>query len=160
MITAATVVAFALMLVGIVGALIPNFPDSVLIVLGAVILVVADGLTWGDGLLLGAIVLIAVVTEALVYLTQAYGAKKAGASWKGVVGALIGGIVGLFVLQPVGILIGPIVGATLGELLGGKKGKEALKAGLGALVGGLGGIVLKFASAVTMVGLVAIAQYL
>ncbi len=76
------------------------------------------------------------------------------------VGAILGGVLGLFVLQPVGILIGPIAGAVAGELIGGKRGGEAFKAGLGALLGTLGGVVLKFAAAVTMVGLVLISLFL
>ncbi len=153
MATALTVLAFVLMLVGLIGAIIPNFPDSVLIVAGALLLAAADGLTWADGVVLGAVALIALATEGLVYLAQAYGAKRAGASWKGVVGAIVGGVLGLFILQPVGILIGPLAGAVAGELIGGKKGREAFRAGLGALLGTLGGVVLKFAAAVTMVGL-------
>ncbi|GAB4414323.1 MAG: DUF456 domain-containing protein [Anaerolineales bacterium] len=160
MATVLTVIAFVLMVVGLIGAIIPNFPDSVLIVVGALLLTAADGLTWSDGVLLGGVVLIALAAEGLVYLAQAYGAKRAGASWKGVVGAVLGGVLGLFILQPVGILIGPIVGAVAGELIGGKRGGEAFRAGLGALVGTLGGVVLKFAAAVTMVGLVALSLFL
>ncbi|MDH7490401.1 MAG: DUF456 domain-containing protein [Anaerolineae bacterium] len=160
MAAALMVVGFVLMFVGLIGAIIPNFPDSVLIVVGALLLTAADGLTWSDGVLVGAVVLIALAAEGLVYLAQAYGAKRAGASWKGVVGAILGGVLGLFFLQPVGILIGPIVGAVAGELIGGKQGGEAFKAGLGALVGTLGGVVLKFAAAVTMVGLVVLSLFL
>lgn len=160
MATVLTVIAFVLLVVGLIGAIIPNFPDSVLIVVGALLLTAADGLTWSDGVLLGAVVLIALAAEGLVYLAQAYGAKRAGASWKGVVGAVLGGVLGLFILQPVGILIGPIVGAVAGELIGGKRGGEAFRAGLGALVGTLGGVVLKFAAAVTMVGLVVLSLFL
>lgn len=160
MATVLIVLAFALMLAGLVGALIPNFPDSVLIVAGALLVAAADGLTRADGVLLGAVALIALATEGLAYLAQAYGVRRVGASWKGVIGAILGGVVGLFVLQPVGILVGPIVGAVVGELVGGKRGSEAFKAGLGALLGTLGGIVLKFAAAVTMVGLVVISLFL
>ncbi|MBC7259999.1 MAG: DUF456 domain-containing protein [Chloroflexi bacterium] len=160
MATALTVLACVLMFVGLIGAIIPNFPDSVLIVAGAVLLAAADGLTWADGILLGAVVVIALVAEGLVYLAQAYGARRAGASWKGVVGALVGGLVGLFVFPPAGILIGPVVGAVAGELIGGKKGGEAFKAGLGALLGTVGGVALKFAAAITMIGLVAISVFL
>ena len=160
MTTVFVVLALILMLAGVIGALIPNFPDSVLILAGAAILVIADGFTLADGILLGALVLIAVAAEGVGYVAQAYGAKKAGASWKGVVGALIGGLVGLFVFPPVGILIGPVVGAILGELLGGKKGKEAMRAGFGALAGVVGGVVFKFAAALTMVGLVVVSYFL
>ena len=160
MTTIIAVLAFILMLAGVVGALIPNFPDSLLILAGAAILVLADGVTLADGILLGALALIALAAEGVGYVAQAYGAKRAGASWKGVVGALLGGLAGLFVLPPFGILVGPIVGAILGELLGGKKGKEALKAGLGALAGVLGGVAFKFAAALTMVGLVVVSRFL
>ncbi len=155
-----TVIAFVLMFIGLIGAILPNFPDSVLIVAGALALTAADGLTWTDGVLLAGVAVIALAAEGLVYLAQAYGAKRAGASWKGVVGAILGGLLGLFVLPPVGILIGPIVGAVAGELIGGRRGGEAFKAGLGALLGTLGGVVLKFAAAVTMVGLVALSLFL
>lgn len=158
--TVLTVIAFVLMFIGLIGAILPNFPDSILIVAGALLLTAADGLTWADGVLLAGVVVIALAAEGLVYLAQAYGAKRAGASWKGVVGAILGGLLGLFVLPPLGILIGPIVGAVAGELIGGKRGSEALKAGLGALLGTLGGVVLKFAAAVTMVGLVALSLFL
>jgi len=160
MTTVLTAIAFVLMVAGLIGAVIPHFPDSVLIVAGALLVAAADGLTWSDGVLLGAVVLIALATEGLVYLAQAYGAKRAGASWKGVIGAILGGLVGLFVLQPVGILVGPILGAVVGELIGGKRGSEAFKAGLGALLGTLGGVVLKFAAAITMVGLVVLSLFL
>lgn len=158
--TVLTVIAFVLMFIGLIGAILPNFPDSILIVVGALLLTAADGLTWTDGVLLAGVAVIALAAEGLVYLAQAYGARRAGASWKGVVGAILGGLLGLFVLPPMGILIGPIVGAVAGELIGGKRGGEAFKAGLGALLGTLGGVVLKFAAAVTMVGLVALSLFL
>jgi len=150
----ATVLAFLLMLAGLDGTLFPAVPDTLLILAGALILVVPDGFVPADVKLLVPLAVIAVVAEGLTYLTGALGAKKGGASWKGMVGAVLGGLVGLFVLQPLGIFIGPLVGAVLGETWAGKHGQDAVKAGLGALVGVLGGVVLKFVVAVTMIGLV------
>ena len=147
------VLAFLLMLAGLVGAVIPNFPDTLLILAGAVLLALRDGFTLADGILLGVLALVAIAIEALGYLANTLGAKKAGASWRGVVGAFVGGLIGLFVLQPFGIFIFPLVGALLGELWAGRKGKAAVKAGVGALLGVLGGLALKVAASVTMVGL-------
>ena len=83
------------------------------------------------------------------------GAKKFGATWRGMTGAVIGGIVGLFFNLP-GIILGPFIGATLFEMLGDKEFKKAAHAGLGATVGLLLGIVGKFSICVVMMILFAI----
>lgn len=49
---------------------------------------------------------------------------------------------GVFFL-PLGIIIGPFIGAIAGELLGGRGLSQAMKAGLGSLVGFLLGTVVK-----------------
>jgi hypothetical protein len=77
------------------------------------------------------------------------GAKKLGATWKGVTGAVLGGLVGLFFSLP-GIILGPFIGATLFELFGDREFREALKAGVGATLGLLFGAVGKVAVAMVM----------
>ena len=150
MTTAARLLAFLLMSVGLVGTLLPVMPDTPLVLGGAAILLLADGF---DLKLLAVLALIALVAEGLGYAAGVLGAKKGGATWKGMAGALLGGLVGLFVLQPFGIFIGPLVGAVVGEMWAGKQSDAAVKAGFGALVGVLGGVVLKMAAASTMIGL-------
>jgi hypothetical protein len=59
-----------------------------------------------------------------------YGTSKAG-FWDSIVGLLMG----LFIFPPWGVILGTIIGAFAGELLTGKRGKEALRAGWGALIG-------------------------
>ncbi|HIQ02387.1 MAG TPA: DUF456 family protein [Anaerolineales bacterium] len=152
----ATVFAFLLMLAGLVGALLPVVPDTPLVLAGAVLLALADGFTPADLKLLAVLLLIALVAEGLGYLAGALGARVGGASWKGVTGALLGGLMGLLLLGLWGLLVGPMVGAMLGELWAGKEGQEAAKAGLGSLLGVLGGVGIKFAAGVTMVGLVVV----
>jgi hypothetical protein len=150
--TIATVFAFLLMLAGLLGTLAPVVPDTPLILVGALVLALADGFTLADLKLLAVLALIAVIAEALSYLAVALGAKGGGASWKGIAGAILGVVAGLVILGPWGLLIGPAVGVILGEMWAGKRGKDAIKAGLGALVGVIGGVVLKFAAGVTMIG--------
>jgi len=145
--------AFLLMIAGLVGALLPAMPDTLLILAGAAVLVTADGVVPADLKLLALLALIALAAEGLSYLAGVLGARKGGASLKGMAGAVLGALVGLFVLQPFGIFIGPPMGAVLGEMWAGRHGQDAIRAGLGALVGVLGGVVLKFAAGVIMVGL-------
>lgn len=152
--TIATVLAFLLMLAGLLGALLPIVPDTPLILAGALVWALADGFTPADLKLLAVLALIAVIAETLSYLAGALGAKVSGASWKGMAGAVLGGVAGLVVFGPWGLLIGLAVGVILGEMWAGRKGEDAIKAGLGALVGVIGGVVLKIAAGVTMVGCV------
>jgi len=51
-----------------------------------------------------------------------------------------------------GLIIGSFVGAFAGEIITGKSGGQALQAGWGTLVGFLGGLLMKFVIAFTMIG--------
>lgn len=70
--------------------------------------------------------------------TKVYGAGKAG-MW----GGIIGSVVGIFFFPPFGFLLGALVGAAAFELLAGRAADEALRAGVGAFIGALGGTVAK-----------------
>src|SRR5512133_1198264 len=137
------VLALALMLAGLIGAVVPGLPGMPLLIVAAV----GHRLWFGDSsasvLVVVLIVVLAIVAQLLDYLAGMVGAKKMGATWRGVVGAVAGGLVGLFFSLP-GILLGPFIGATLLELIGGREFKAAAKAGLGAtlglVVGGVGKI--------------------
>jgi uncharacterized protein YqgC (DUF456 family) len=76
------------------------------------------------------------------YLTSIYGAKRFGATKKGMVGAIVGGIIGLFFNLP-GILLGPFVGASIFELAGGREFKPSMRAGVGATLGLFAGVIGK-----------------
>jgi uncharacterized protein YqgC (DUF456 family) len=90
----------------------------------------------------------------LDFLASMLGAKKFGATWRGALGAVIGGVLGLFFALP-GILLGPFMGALVMEMTGGKEFKVALRAGAGAVVGLLLGVVAKFSICVMMITLFA-----
>ena len=92
------------------------------------------------------------VSLILDYVASVYGAKKLGATWRGVVGALVGGLIGLFFNLP-GILLGPFIGAMLCELAGGREWKAASRAGVGATLGLLAGAIGKLACCLAMMGL-------
>jgi uncharacterized protein YqgC (DUF456 family) len=96
---------------------------------------------------------LAVAAEVLELAAAGAGAKKAGGSRWGSLGALIGGILGgifLTGLIPipvlgtlVGILLGTFGGAMAGELLGGKNIERSAVIGVGAAKGRAYGTVLK-----------------
>src|SRR4030095_11381588 len=77
-------------------------------------------------------------------------AKYFGATKWGVAGAVVGGIVGLFT-GLVTLLILPIAGAIVGEFIAGKQLVSAGKAGWGALLGNLAGMIGKLFIGLAMV---------
>jgi len=56
-------------------------------------------------------------------------------------------------VAPIGLLLGPIIGAIAGELLAGRKPDASVRAGIGAALGVLTGVVAHFALALVMVAL-------
>jgi uncharacterized protein YqgC (DUF456 family) len=141
--------ALVLMLVGLIGSIVPGLPGAPLV------LAVAIGHRWYFGVagvnnfVLSVLVALTVVSVVFDFLATALGAKKFGATWRGALGAVIGGVIGLFFALP-GVLLGPFLGATLLEMVGGREFKTAAKAGAGAMVGLLLGIVGKFSICVVM----------
>jgi hypothetical protein len=95
----------------------------------------------------------------LDYLATLLGAKKLGATWKGMVGAVLGVVVGLFVFPPFGLVVGPFVGAMGFEWAFGRKAPEAAKAGVGAVIGMALGVVGKLVCSVVMLSLFAFAAW-
>ena len=138
------------MLAGLIAGLVPGFPGT-LVVLGATIIHrLSFGAASVSNTLLLILILFTLVALVFDFVAGWYGANKFGATWRGAVGAVLGGIIGLFFSLP-GIIIGPFVGATLLELSGGREWKPAAKAGLGATLGLFVGIVGKFSINVIMI---------
>jgi uncharacterized protein len=136
--------ALLVMSVGAVGSFLPGVPTSILVLaaaLGHRLYFGAHGPATIVLVLIGALMAFSMAAD---YLATMAGAKKLGATWRGVTGAFLGTIIGLFFNLP-GLLLGPFVGAILLEMLGGRKWREATKAGVGAILGLLLGAVGKLA---------------
>ncbi|MBE9181300.1 DUF456 family protein [Oculatella sp. LEGE 06141] len=134
----------ALMVVGIVGAVVPGIPGASLIVTA----IVVWGILYGFGSLglpLTVAILVLLLSIGVDFLAAYWGAKQAGASRWGQIGAIIGLLLGFFGLLPalpiggpiLGLLIGPLLGAIVGEFLYRKDLQLAVKAGIGIVVGSL-----------------------
>ena len=141
-------VGLILIVAGLAGCVLPILPGPPLSFLGLIAIWAARG--WnaeafgGTGVIvLGAA---AAVTTVLDYLTPAWGAKRYGASRKGVWGSILGMIAGMIWFPPFGMILGAFAGAFLGEVLSGKEGTEATRAAWGVFLGTILGIFLKLAA--------------
>jgi uncharacterized protein len=144
--------AAAVIVVGLVGAIVPVLPGIPLIFAGIWIIAGVDGYRHlGLGWLLG-IAAVGAVGLVVDLFAGALGAKRMGASSQAVWGALIGTVIGLFFGIP-GLLIGPFVGAVLGELSAGNSVLRSAHAGVSAWVGLMFGTIIKLVSSLMMVAL-------
>jgi len=149
------VVVLILMGIGCAGSVLPGIPSTPLVLavaIGHKLYFHENSIGWLAIVMLTLITVIALVMD---YLASIYGAKRFGATKKGMVGAIVGGIVGLFFAFP-GILVGPFIGSALFELIGGREIKPAMKAGLGATLGLFAGAVGKLFCCLAMLGLFAV----
>jgi uncharacterized protein YqgC (DUF456 family) len=140
------------MMVGFVGSIVPFLPGPPLVLIAAI----GHRLWFGEHsasvpilLYLG---LLTVTALLLDHFASVYGAKRFGATWRGLLGAFVGGVIGIFFNIP-GIIIGPFLGAMLFELMGGYKIDKASRAGLGATLGVFAGVIGKCVLSVVMIGL-------
>ena len=135
------VIAFLLMLIGIIGCIVPGLPGTPIAYAGLWIAQATERVdfSWQFLLVWG---IVTVVISALDYIVPAWGTKRFGGTKWGVWGSTIGVFVGLFA-GPWGVILGPLVGAVIGELLGGKAAQEALRAGWGSFIGILFGTIIK-----------------
>ena len=153
-------IVLLIMFIGVMGNLIPGIPGTPLILAGAVghqLYFAGQGsVGWGWVAVLAAFGLLAL---GLDYLATLIGAKKLGATWKGMVGAVLGVIVGVFVFPPIGLIVGPFIGAMGFEWAFGREARESAKAGVGAVLGLALGVLGKLICSVVMMALFAFAAW-
>jgi uncharacterized protein YqgC (DUF456 family) len=147
-----TALAAAVIVVGLVCAIVPLLPGIPLIFAGVWLIAGLDGYRHlGLGWLLG-IAAVGAVGLVVDLLAGALGAKRMGASSQAVCGALIGTLIGLFFGIP-GLLFGPFIGAVIGELSAGNSVLRSAHAGVSVWVGLIFGTIIKLVSSLMMVAL-------
>jgi uncharacterized protein len=145
----ALVVALVVMAIGCIGSFLPLIPGTPIVLIAAIAHKFIMNPRSAGWFALTILVGLTIFSLVLDYLASVYGAKRLGATRKGMVGAFVGLIVGLFFNLP-GILLGPFIGAGLFEMMGGREWKPAMKAGVGATLGIFAGAVGKFICCILM----------
>jgi uncharacterized protein len=144
-------IAIVLMAAGLIGTVLPIFPGTTIILAAAVIhrvmLGPAKSIGWWS---IGVLLLLTLTSYALDFAGGYYGARRFGATRWGMFGAAVGALVGIF-FGIIGLFIGPVIGAIVGEFIGGKQMVSAGRAGWGAFLGNLGGMIGKLIIAFAMV---------
>lgn len=128
-------VAYAVMAAGLLGAVLPVLPGSILIWLGAVLWAWVDGFEhvgWPTLTILGLLMIAASASDIWM---SALGARKGGASWQALVAGAVLGIIGFVFLSLPGAVAGVLVGILAVEARRRHGLKPALKSGGGMLLG-------------------------
>ncbi len=135
------ILAFILIVLGILGSILPVLPGVPVSYVGILLLHFTEKVQFSTQFLIFWLVMV-ILVQVLDYLVPIWGTKKFGGSKRGIWGCAIGMVVGLF-FGPWGIILGPFLGAIVGELSGGKQTQSAIKAGFGSFVGFLLGVISK-----------------
>ena len=130
---------------GLIGTLIPMLPGIIIIAAGCVWqgAMGRENLAWWEWTVLALLVAGGMVIDKL---SGGMGAKKFGSTAAGIWGAIIGAVAGSLLFSPiVGLLFMPFLGALLAELIFARKDiMDAFRAGSGAALGMLAGLLLEF----------------
>jgi uncharacterized protein YqgC (DUF456 family) len=151
---------FVLLGLGLIGAVFPVLPDSLLILAGAVLqhFTIHSPRTvgwWTVGILTA----LSILAHLVDFGAGALGAKKFGASRWGALGGLIGGVAGLFFF-PIGLFVGPVLGVLGAELLLARKALlPAARSSWGTLLGTLAGMAGKLVIDLAMVAIFLLAAF-
>lgn len=130
------------LVVGLIGCILPMIPGPPISYAGLLLLHITDMVQFSTAQLLFWLLLV-IIVQVLDYFTPILGSKYSGGTKWGSWGCLIGSIIGVIFFSPWGIIVGPFAGAFIGELLGDRSTRDALKSGIGALLGFLFGTVVK-----------------
>ena len=135
------VFAFLLLVASIVGCVLPVLPGPPLAYAGILLLHLTDKIHFTTHQLVIWLVVV-VVLQVVDYITPLLGSKYSGGTSFGNRGCIAGTIIGMF-FMPWGLIIGPFVGAIAGEMMGGQDLAQAIRAGIGTLLGYLFGTLMK-----------------
>jgi uncharacterized protein YqgC (DUF456 family) len=136
-----SILAFSVIILGLIGCIIPVIPGPILTYGGMLILHATDKFHFSSNILITLAIVVAVVA-LLDYVVPVWGTKKMGGTRMGMIGSTVGLIVGLF-FGPIGIILGPFLGAVGFELISGQSESKALMSGLGSFLGFLFGTIMK-----------------
>ena len=133
-----------LFIIAFIGLVYPIIPSVLFIFAGFLLygfLFSFEPFNWIFWIIQGLLVLLLMGAD---YISNLIGVKKFGGTKAGIWGSTIGLLVGPFVIPFLGIILGPFIGAFLAEWIVQRTSvKEALKIGLGSVVGFISSIFTK-----------------
>ena len=137
------VLAFILLVIGVVGTFVPMFPGLPIGWLGLFVALFSSKCTVSIWTLVITLLLMLIIT-ILDYVIPAKMVKKSGGTKSGERGALLGSMSGIIFINPIILIFGSFIGALIGELLVAPKDvKKALKSAFSSFVGFLLGTGIK-----------------
>ena len=128
------IIAFILLILGLLGAVVPVLPGPPLSFFGLLVLQWSGYADFSPNFLWlwGGI---AAAVTIMDYILPSFLARKFGGSRKAAIGSFLGLLAGMFFFPPLGIIIGPFLGALAGELIHNHTDSiKALKVALGAFL--------------------------
>jgi uncharacterized protein YqgC (DUF456 family) len=149
---AAFVVALVLIVLGLAGTILPMLPGIPLIYCAYLVYGLLTSwhsygawtmLIWG---------VVTAATLVLDYYAPMLGARRSNSSILGMWGSFVGSVIGLILFGLPGLIVGTFAGAFVGELMARRPPSQALRAGGGALIGFLGGSLVKLVIGLIMAG--------
>ena len=154
---------YALMLLGLIGAILPVLPGSLFIWLGALLWAWADDFNrvgWPTLLILGILVIVTWTSDLVLSTVSS---RKVGATWKTVAAAIVGGMIGGIALSAVLPVVGTMAGAALGafvgvvvlELLQQRPWRQAARVGIRYCLGSLAAALLNVTLCLVMLAIFA-----
>lgn len=151
--TTLLIIAFVLMIIGILGSFLPVLPGPPISWVGLLLLYLTKAVPMSYTVL-GITLVIAVVVGILDYIIPAKGTKHFGGSKYGIWGTNIGLVVGILAPIPFGFIIGPFLGAFIGEMINDSNdSQKAFKAATGSFIGFLASTFMKFVVSIVFLGL-------
>jgi len=155
------IMAFACLIVGIVGSVAPGLPGPPISWVG---LLLAGFTPWVENTstLLVITGVVALVITVLDYVVPSISTKRFGGSKYGIWGCNIGLVLSIIGLPfgpagLLGVLFWPFMGALVGEYLKQHDGEKSLRAAFGAFIGFLAGTFLKLAYCIALLAVVIVA---
>jgi uncharacterized protein len=140
-----------LFLVGMAGAVFPVLPGVLAVYAAFFVYGFFFGFEeFGIGFWFTQTFIVAAVIAA-DYAVSALGVQKFGGTRASVIGSTIGILVGPFVIPVIGLIAGPFIGAVLGELIIGTNPQQAVKVGVGSVIGFLSSVIVKLVLQLVMI---------
>jgi len=133
------ILAFVLLVIGIIGAVVPVLPGPPLSFIG-LLLVQWSGYGGFTPVFLWVWAGITVLITVMDYVLPSLLARRFGGSRAAAIGSFIGLVIGLFFFPPWGMIVGTFLGALVGELIHNRDNTaQAFKAACGALLAFIAG---------------------